>query len=554
MKKKILRSMLLLSVLGLLLGTAALCGAFYGQLSASVRKELKERAWVFKDILDKNPQAYASLSPSDMRVTLVAPDGSVIYDDDESPQAMGNHGDRREVLQALAQGAGESKRFSSTLRQETYYYTLRLEDGSVLRLAKTASSIWGLFYGILPYAALILLGLLLLSQLLARRLTQSIVAPINSLDPEEASAVPYDELAPFARTIGRQRRQIQAQLEDLQRRGQTTQAIISSMREGIALVDPKGMILSVNQSALAAFDHQGDMAGKSVLELFRDVELSARVQGALKGQYAQAEYQHLGRVYQVLFSPAAGGGAMVLLLDVTERALGERMRREFTANVTHELKTPLTSISGYAEMIAGGMVREPELQRFAARIHSEAARLLALIDDILLLSQLDEAGDEPFTQRVNLAQAAREAARALEEKAAQARVAVSLRAPDTWVYGRETMLYEMAYNLLDNAIKYNRPGGSVTVTVARQENQALLTVADTGMGIPKEHQSRVFERFYRVDASHSKKTGGTGLGLSIVKRAVAAHGGSVDLKSSPGGGTAISVTLPGCAVDGDSIL
>ncbi|MEA5015364.1 MAG: ATP-binding protein [Candidatus Limiplasma sp.] len=544
MRKKILRSMMLLTVLGLLLGTAALCVAFYGQLSASVRAELKERASVFKEILDKTPEAYASLSPADMRITLVAADGAVLYDDDESLQAMDNHLDRQEIRQALSQGTGESKRFSSTLRQETYYYTLRLEDGRVLRLAKTTSSIWGLFYGIVPYAALILLGLLLFTRLAAHRLTQSIVAPINNLDPEQSLSVPYDELAPFARTIGKQREQIGAQLRDLGSRAQTTQAIISSMREGIALVDPKGIILSANQSALAAFDLQGDMSGKSVLELFRDVELSAHVQGALKGQHAQAEYRHLGRIYQVLFSPAAGGGAMVLLLDVTERSQGEQMRREFSANVSHELKTPLTSISGYAEMIAGGLVQEPELRQFAGKIQSEAARLLALIDDIIMLSQLDESGGEALTQRVNLAHVARDAVRDLEEKAAQAQVSMRVETPDAWVPGRETMLYEMLHNLLDNAIKYNHPGGSVAVTLAQKDGQALLTVSDTGVGIPKEHQSRVFERFYRVDPSHSKKTGGTGLGLSIVKHVAAAHGGSLRLKSAPGQGTAITVTLP----------
>ncbi len=543
MKARIFRSMLLLSVASALVCSAALCCVFYGQLTAAVRQDLRERALIMKDILADAPGAYAALRGADMRVTVVGPSGAVLFDDDEDVSAMSNHADRAEIAKALSEGVGESRRFSQTMRQETCYFAVRLQNGDVLRLAKTTSSIFDVVQRMLPVAALVVLAMILAGHFGAGRLTRRIVQPINQFDPAGAAA-PYDELAPFARTIRKQRELIERQMQEARARADTMDAIMDSMREGIALIDPQGMVLSANRSALEVFGMPEGASGRSALELLRDVRIAEHVKAALSGQRTELTYEHAGGVYQVFFSPVAKRGAIVLFLDISERAGAERMRREFSANVSHELKTPLTSISAYAEMIVSGMAKGEDALSFVVKIKEEAARLIALVEDILMLSRLDEGAAPAAAEDVDLAQTAREAVSALSKAAQDAGVRLSVDASAAIVSGSRAMLFELVYNLADNGVKYNRPGGSVSVSVTSHGGQAILRVSDTGIGIPREHQARVFERFYRVDKSRSKKTGGTGLGLSIVKHIAAVHAGSLVLRSAEGRGTDVTVALP----------
>lgn len=547
MRKKIYRSIMLLSITSLFVCGAALCMVFYNQLSNTVRADLRERAITMKGIVkdivvDKN-NGYASLKVADMRVTVIGADGSVLYDDDESIADMGNHSNREEINEASTYGVGESKRFSDTLGRETYYYAVKLHNGDILRLAKTTSSIFGMLTSIVPLVILVIIAVVLISYLFAARLTRNIVAPINEIDPASAMTVPYDELVPFARTIRKQKEQIDAQFKELQGHADTVSAIMDNMREGIALIDKQGTILSANKSALSIFEFNEDVQGRNIIELLRNLELHNHILDALSGEHSEAAYEHTGRVYQVFFSPAANSGAIILLLDITERASAEKIRKEFSANVSHELKTPLSSITAYAEMIVSGMAKNTDVIGFVEKIKDEAVRLIALVEDIIMLSELDEDYGISESETVDLAEIAKEVSNTLALKASEMQVTVNTDIRQTLVAGSRSMLYEMLYNLVDNGIKYNKPGGGVNLSVSAVNGRAILSVSDTGIGIPKEHQHRVFERFYRVDKSRSKKTGGTGLGLSIVKHIAAVHSGTVELKSLEGKGTTIIVKL-----------
>jgi len=335
---------------------------------------------------------------------------------------------------------------------------------------------------------------------------------------------------------------LQARLAALQNDNDSIRALLDHLREGIVLVNRQGTILLINRSALVIFGAQGPLEGKNVLELFRDMELTALLHSALAGRQAEAQHVRDGRTYQALFSPAEGD-AMVLFLDVTEKARAERMRRQFSANVSHELKTPLTGILGYAEMLSNGMARQEDTREFAGKIQNEAGQLIRLIEDIILLSQLDEAEALPNPEPVDLGEVAAAVTEALVAKAREHGVELACSVSEAWVQGNRSLLYEMLYNLADNAIKYNRPGGRAGITVSQAEGRTVIEVADTGIGIAPEHRDRVLERFYRVDKSRSKKTGGTGLGLSIVKHIAAVHGGTVKLKSALGRGTTVTVSL-----------
>lgn len=545
MKKRIYLSMMLLTVISLLMVSVLLSFIFYAQFSSAVRAELRERAGMFTD--NSSSTALAELSATQsgsLRVTLVRPDGAVLYDNTIEKGELQNHLDRLEIAEALASGVGESKRFSNTLREETYYYAVRLTDGSVLRVAKTTDSIVGMFGGILPAVAGVVLAVTIAGYLLARGLTKRIVEPIHKVDLNALLHVPYDELAPFVGTIAEQRKHIAQQMADLQNRSQTIRAIMENMSEGMMLLNRQGVILSVNKSAAAIFEASTEVEGKNILELLRDVELLAHVRSALAGSRGDMSLERGGKTYRVYFSPVTGSGAMLLFLDITERMKAEAMRREFSANVSHELKTPLTSISGYAEMLCSGMVQENDKAGFYTKIKDEAARLIVLIEDILMISELDEQkGNERF-EEVNLPAIAAETVESLGRKAEELQVSVHISGGDVRMQTNRSRMYELLYNLIDNGIKYNRPGGSVQVAVSQTAEQIRIAVTDTGVGIPKEAQSRVFERFYRVDASRSKTTGGTGLGLAIVKHIAMAYDGKVELISRVGQGTTVTVTFP----------
>lgn len=534
--------MALLTFISLLVLGAALCAVFYGQFSRAVREEIKATAETLRNIsLEEGSTVFYSIDPADIRISVVRPDGQIIYDNAASAQELENHADREEIREALNGGFGESRRFSATLGQESWYYAVRLPDGNVLRLAKATSNAIDFLKEALPAALWVLAAVFVIGYIAAGELTKMIVEPINSASLEEGFVQPYDELAPFVRTINEQRRQIDAQIADLRERSDTVSAIMENMSEGAAMIDGKGNILSANRSALRIFDADSPMEGRNIIQLLRDATLMDYAKAALAGRRGETDTERSGRVYHVYFSPVAGSGAILLFLDTTERARAEKLRREFSANVSHELKTPLTSISGYAEMLAGGMVRDGDRDAFIRKISDETARMIALVEDIMLLSNLDEGADEKVFAHVDIACAATSAATALASKAEEAQVSIKVEGEKVFVWANSSMMSEMFFNLIDNAIKYNKPGGSVVVRFLKKRDKISAVVSDTGIGIPKSEQSRVFERFYRVDKSRSKKTGGTGLGLAIVKHIAIIHGAEIALHSCEDRGSAISV-------------
>lgn len=544
MKKRIFLNMVLLSSVSLIFISITLCFVFYRQFSMTAMATLRNRAEAF---IDNSPQtaieALTFTKSSDMRVTVIMPDGTVVFDNTANSQSLPNHLDRDEIRNALTIGFGQSTRFSNTLKKETVYYAVRLTDGYVLRVAKTSSSIFGVFVGILPIAAGVVLVMIIFDYLLAARLTTRIVDPINKVNLKSELTVPYDELAPFIRTIAKQREHIAEQLSDLQNRSDTISAIMNNMKEGIILTDKQGVILSANKSVLRIFEKDSTLDGKNILEFLRDVNFSGHVYDALAGESGEMSMECTGRTYRVYFSHVSGGGAIVLFLDITEKAKSEKLRREFSANVSHELKTPLTSIYAIIEMLYNGMIKENDKQVFYGHAKDEAGRLIALIDDILMLSKLDENGRQELYEDVELAATAAETIASLSQKAAEGKVIVHVSGKGIYMKASRSLMYEMFYNLIDNAIKYNKPGGTVNVDITNTKEQISIAVSDTGIGIPKEVQSRVFERFYRVDKSRSKKTGGTGLGLAIVKHIVMVHDGKIELISQQDKGTTITVSF-----------
>ncbi|GAB1431825.1 hypothetical protein MASR2M29_04500 [Spirochaetota bacterium] len=422
---------------------------------------------------------------------------------------------------------------------------LRLAVVSVLVSSTAISFVFykQLFGGALPLVAAIILLIITTDIFLANRLAKKIVEPIGKADLDGVLSAPYDELAPLVKTIETHRKQIAKQLDILRERNDTIHAIMENMSEGIIMLDKKGVVVSANKSVAAFFELPANVNGKNILEVFRKLEFSVLAQGAIDGHRAELGMKQGDKTFRVFFGPIAGVGAIILFMDVTEKSRSEMLRREFSANVSHELKTPLTTIYGNAEMLAGGMVNDEDKASFYDKIKNEAERMIALTEDIILLSSLDEKSRAELSGNVDLAAIAAEAIRALENKALKNCVSVKLVAEETEITANRTQMYELLLNLIDNAIKYNKPGGKVDVCIYRKKGRIRIKVSDTGIGIPKEDQGRVFERFYRVDRSRSKHTGGTGLGLAIVKHIVLAQGGSIGMKSKAGEGTEIKVVF-----------
>jgi two-component system phosphate regulon sensor histidine kinase PhoR len=548
--------MMLLTAIALILISAASCAVFYNYFSGIVRDDLRQWTAVFQKADTQTILGeVVDIKPDYMRITLIRPNGDVEYDNTARAEEMENHMNREEVAKALVSGAGESRRLSDTIGEETFYFAIKLIDGNVLRVAKTQSSIWGMFSKALPAVLGVMIVVLLVGYLLARNFSKRIVAPINLTNPNGVLTVPYDELAPFIRTIEQQRDHIAEQLADLQNRTDTMNAIMDNMSEGILFVDHRGVIVSINKVAQSIFGAERPAKNSGILETVRDIDLLENVREALAGNRGEIVKEYRSRTYRVFISPVAEGGAIVLLLDITEKAMVEKLRREFSANVSHELKTPLTSISGYAEMLYNGIVGEGDTHALFGKIKDEAQRMTALIDDILLVSRLDEGEGLEAFENVDLCTVAADAAEALsliaDEHGVSVHVACGGASSDADVHSGEgifmnadrSMMYELFYNLIDNAVKYNKAGGAVDVDVRRDESHAIITVTDTGIGIPEKAHDRVFERFYRVDKSRSKKKGGTGLGLAIVKHIVLIHGGKVSLESREGEGTKVVVEL-----------
>ena len=549
MTKKIFQSILLVAGCVLLASLLIIMGFLYDYFGGVEENQLRDELSLAAAAVEDGGTDYLSRLTADRcRLTWIAADGSVLYDTKTNAESLENHASRAEVSQALATGTGESTRYSSTLMEKTMYYAQRLDDGTVLRISISRATVGMIAVGMIQPLLIVLIVALILSGLLARRLSRRIVDPLNSLDLEHPlDNDAYEELSPLLKRIHRQHVEIQMQLRELREKTDEFTQITGSMREGLVLLDEHGSILSISAAAQALFGADAQCVGRDFLTIERSHEISAAIQAAAADGHSEVRAERAGRVYQFDISRITSDGkflgTVILAFDITEQEFAERNRREFTANVSHELKTPLQGIIGSAELIENGMVKPEALPRFVGHIHAEAARLVTLIDDIIRLSQLDE-GDAMPTEPVDLLAVSQEAAENLHDAAAARNVTVSVTGQPAVLPGVRRLIYEIVYNLCDNAIKYNRDGGRVDVTVAADAGGSSITVADTGIGIAPEHQARVFERFYRVDKSHSKASGGTGLGLSIVKHAVQYHHGRIELESTPGTGTTIRVVFP----------
>ena len=480
------------------------------------------------------------------RITLVGADGTVLYDNERDAAEMENHALRPEIAEALEKGVGESSRLSDTLTEQTYYYAIRLTDGTVLRVASTADSAFGALSTASPWIVLIVLLALLVAALLASWLTHVFLEPIVTLDLHEPlKNDAYDELSPLLHRMDKQNHKIASQLGELKRRQAEFDDITARMDEGLVLFSAQGDILFANRAVRALFPK--DSATGGYMTLCRDAEYIRVVEEALGGESAHGRMEKDGCVYSLTASSVAGEGqghaAVLFVVDITEREQAERQRQEFTANVSHELKTPLTSIMGFAEIMENGIVRPEDIGRFAGKIRSEAMRLLTLIEDIIRLSRLDEGAPVPF-EPVELAALCGTVRDRLMHKAAENKITLHVKGAPVTVFGQRRTLEQMIFNLADNAIAYNKPHGSVTLETGEENGAPFVRVSDTGIGIAPADQPRVFERFYRVDKSHSKQTGGTGLGLSIVKHGAALHHAQVDLHSTLGEGTEITLRFP----------
>lgn len=549
MTKKIFHSILLVAGAVLLASLFVITGALYEYFGIIQKKQLKDELGLAAVSVEQQGDDFLKrLSPDHYRITWINTQGNVIYDTRTDAESLENHADRTEIKQALKDGYGESIRYSSTLLEKTIYCAQRLTDGSVLRISVSRATIGVLVLGILQPILIVLIAALVLSGMLAKRLSKRIVEPLNSLDLEHPlDNDSYEELSPLLNRINRQHNQITAQMRELKKRTDQFAQITASMNEGLVLLDNRGCILSINPAAIEIFGAEPSCVGQDFLSVDRSHDMSVAIQAALKDGHSEIHASRKGLIYQFDISRIAAdgetAGVVILAFDITEKETAEQNRREFTANVSHELKTPLQGIIGSAELIENGMVKPEDMSRFVGHIRLEAQRLVTLIGDIIRLSQLDEGGDMP-RENVDLLSVASVVADDLLPSADGQGISIAVEGSPANVYGVKRLLYEIVYNLCDNAIKYNRQGGSVKISTVSEGGFSSVTVSDTGIGIAPEYQNRIFERFFRVDKSHSKSSGGTGLGLSIVKHAVQYHHGKIELTSAPGKGTSITVSFP----------
>ena len=549
MTKRIFTSIILASVIVLLASGGLTMGVLYNHFGNELEKELRTEAeFLSIAVEDKGMDAFDSLPAEAERITYIGTDGTVLFDNRSDTETMENHLDREEIREALEDGSGVAVRESDTLSQRTLYYALRLADGTVLRVSSTQYSIPGLLGGMIQPLLIILILMLVLAGVLASRLAKNIVNPLNQLDldhPEENQT--YEEVAPLLTKINRQQKSLQKEIEEAKRQQEEFSIITDNMEEGFLVIDSHTEVLSYNSSALKLLGAREQDARQSVLALNRSECFQRTVEKVLGGQHVISNQEFQGVTCQVaanpVFQEGKVTGAVILILDVTEKMKGEQMRREFTANVSHELKTPLTSISGFAEIINDGFVKPEDTKKFAGRIFKEAQRLITLVNDVIKISQLDE-GKLPYEkEEVDLYEAVREIFLRMEDHAKTEGVHLYLYGPHIKSNTVKTILDEIIYNLCDNGIKYNKKGGSLTVTISQEGEQPVITVEDTGIGISEEDQKRIFERFYRVDKSHSKAIGGTGLGLSIVKHGSMFLGADMKVESTLGEGSKFILIL-----------
>ncbi len=552
MTKRIFQSIFMVALAVLLASLVFIMGMLYDYFSEQYKIQLKNEALYVAQGVEMEGLSYLQQlkeNGTGNRITWIGADGTVSYDTVADVSSMENHLDREEVKEAIKDGVGESTRYSDTLAQTTVYYAVKLADGSILRVSTNQSSVWVLLIGVLQPVVIVLILALVLSAFLAGRVAKQVVKPLNNIDlehPEEVET--YEELTPMLRRIAKQNQQIRAQMDELERRQQEFATITENMSEGLLVVDHHTDILSYNTSVKQLLGIGKVEERQSVLTLNRSENFRKTLDLALAGQHNEQTMWLHGRLYQLIANPvydeAAVIGAVILILDVTEREEREQLRREFTANVSHELKTPLTSISGFAEIIQNGIARPEDVQRFAGNIYEESKRLLTLLEDIIRLSQLDENTAPVEWEEVALLDIVDAVMERLQPLAEKRNISFALRGERVKIKGVSHVLDEMIFNLCDNAIKYNRDGGKVDLRLEQTEQNVIFSVKDTGIGIPAGEQARVFERFYRVDKSHSKEIGGTGLGLSIVKHGAMYHNATVSLQSELGVGTTITIVFP----------
>ncbi len=490
-----------------------------------------------------------NLNIKDYRVTWIGTDGKVLYDSISEADEMENHFEREEVKEALSEGYGASSRYSSTLTQRYLYGAKRLPDGTVIRLSVTQNSLLILTLGMLQPIMIIFVIAIILSAFLASRLSKKIVKPLNELNLDKPlDNNGYDELSPLFRRIDTQQKEISRQSEELKQRQNELEVMTSAMSEGIILLNNRGIVLSINKAAAKLFGTDCFCIGEDIVSINRSLELAQLLNKAKNGEHSERVVELGCGQYQMMASPVISNnivsGIVLLILDVTEKEKAEQLRREFTANVSHELKTPLHTISGSAELLVNGMVKSEDIPIFLKRIYSEAQRMIQLVEDIIRLSHLDEGAEDMKWDMVDLYAVAEETINSLADEAENNGIKFELYGATVLINGIRQLLQEITYNLCDNAIKYNRKGGLVSVEIKNENEFAILTITDTGIGIPAEHQERIFERFYRVDKSHSKEIGGTGLGLSIVKHAAKLHNAEIELHSIVNKGTEITIKFP----------
>ena len=550
MIKKIFRSTLLANFLVLLASLTLIMGALYRYFTQVQVEQLQtQTALAAKGISAEGVDYFDGLKTASTRITWVDNTGKVLYDTESDAQTMENHGDRQEIKDALETGYGESSRYSATLTQTSLYIAQRLDNGTVVRLSVTQHSIFLLLLGLLPTLLLIVLVVVGLSVLTAKYTAKRLVQPLNQLDLDAPLENPaYEEISPLLRRIDHQQKELGLQEQLLLQRKREFDTIISKIREGMVLLDKDGQIISMNPAAQTLLQTDESSIGKEILELVRNLKLHQLIEEGVKGRKGETIFSLDQTTYKVLARPVISEdqltGMVLLFFDVTDQWQVEQMRREFTANVSHELKTPLHIISGYSEMLRNQLVSEDDIQVFAQKIYTESQRMVQLVEDIIHLSLLDET-PQIAMEPLDLYQLAQESLENLSGKASQKQIALHLKGGAAQIQGNRALLSSVIYNLCDNAITYNQPKGDVYVTIRQQAKDVVLEVRDTGIGIPKDEGERIFERFYRVDKSRSKKVGGTGLGLSIVKLALKCHGATIQVDSQVCKGTRMTVTFPG---------
>lgn len=546
MTKKIFHSIFIVALVVLLASIGIAASIMYDYFNGFQVKRLKAELSLVADTVNEvGVEYFEKFDSTVFRFTVIDTDGTVLYDTQANASEMENHAEREEILEAFRDGTGSSARNSFTLTEKTFYEAVRLNNGNVLRISVSQLTVGALILGMLPAITIIVLVAAVVAALLSHTMAKKVTEPLMQLDLEHpAENSTYEELTPILAKLHIQHKQIKQQIETLRRNSDEFEQVVSSMNEGLVLLDEHGMILSMNTAARKIFAVKKEVNGSDFLLVDRTSKMSKAIWNALNGNHSEYIEQRNGSEYQFTINPIESEGkilgAVLLIFDITDRAFAERNRQEFTANVTHELKTPLQSVLGSAELLENGLVKPEDVSRFVGNIRKEATRLVNLINDIIRLSQLDE-NHEPVIEEVDLGAVAKEVIEELAVSASKKKVELRIEGEPYMIHGVRRYVYEIIYNLCDNAIRYNVEGGKVTVKIGKEAGHMSVTVQDTGIGIAAEHQSRIFERFYRVDKSHSKETGGTGLGLSIVKHAVQFHNGKVTLESEPGKGTSVKV-------------